>query len=202
MPGVGLLKSGVEFLGGYDFVGGRYLSTSERIGAGVSLAAGAAFSMGGGAGGSVVRTSVRTEIKVATRSAPIVERYAAKTLPGPTLPAKIADTFTDSAYVNRQLAEDTSFFKYHGVDNRTGRKFSWVFDQKYAFEEELRSALAIRRDWGVNITHVSEFNVPKGTWVSEGTAAAQGAGYPGGAYQGVIQNVPRSWVIRTDKAFR
>jgi RHS repeat-associated protein len=126
---------------------------------------------------------------------------AAKTLPGPALPTRIADTFADSAYVNRQLAEDTSFFKYHGLDNRTGRKFSWVTDQKYASEAELRSALAIREDWGVDITHVSEFNVPKGTWISEGLAAPQGIGYPGGAYQGVLQNVPRSWIIRTDPAF-
>ena len=131
-----------------------------------------------------------------------VESLPPKTLPGPTLPEKIADTFTDSAYVNRQLATDTSFFKYHGVDNRTGRKFSWVTDQKYSSEAELRRALAIREDWGVSITRVSEFNVPKGTWISEGTAASQGAGFPGGAYQGVIQNLPRSWITRTNKAFR
>jgi hypothetical protein len=125
----------------------------------------------------------------------------AKTLPGPTLPTKIADTFADSAYVNRQLAEDARFFKFHGLDNRTGRKFSWVTDQKYASEAELRSALAIREDWGVKITHVSEYNVPKGTWISEGLAAPQGVGYPGRAYQGVLQNVPRSWIIRTNAAF-
>jgi hypothetical protein len=38
----------------------------------------------------------------------------------------------------------------------------------------------IRRDWGVNITNVSEFTIPQGTWVSERMAAAQGTGYPGG----------------------
>ncbi len=104
----------MEFLGGYDFVGGRYLSTSERIGAGVSLAAGAAFSMGGGAGGSIVRTSVRTEIKVATRSAPIVERYAAKTLPGPQVPAYHTKNFTGGNYVNRQVSGDEVFINIMG----------------------------------------------------------------------------------------
>lgn len=54
---------------------------------------------------------------------------------------------------------------------------------------------------GVKITSVSTFRVPKGTWVSEGTAAAQGAGYAGGGYQAVINNLARSWVTRTDKAF-
>lgn len=32
----------------------------------------------------------------------------------------------------------------------------------------------------MNITSVSTFRVPRGTWISEGTAAAQGAGYAGG----------------------
>lgn len=62
--------------------------------------------------------------------------------------------------------------------------------------------MAIRDDWGVKITAVSEFNVPAGTWVSEGAAASQGAGYPGQGYQAVIQNLPNSWVTRTDKAFK
>jgi hypothetical protein len=53
----------------------------------------------------------------------------------------------------------------------------------------------------VNITSVSEFNVPKGTWISEGTAAAQGAGYGGGGYQAVINNLPRAWVLKTNPAF-
>lgn len=44
---------------------------------------------------------------------------------------------------------------------------------------------------------VSKFRVPQGTWVSEGTAAAQGAGYPGGGYQAVISNVPDVWVTNT-----
>ena len=90
---------------------------------------------------------------------------------------------------------------YLGVDNRTGRKFSWLSDKKYTSEAELRADLAIRHDWGVKITSVSTFAVPKGTWVSEGAAAAQGAGYPGGGYQAVITNLPKSWVTRTDRAF-
>jgi len=65
----------------------------------------------------------------------------------------------------------------------------------------LRTGLAIRSDWGVNITSVSTFRVPKGTWVSEGAAAAQGAGYAGGGYQAVISNLAKSWITNTTKAF-
>lgn len=97
--------------------------------------------------------------------------------------------------------KDSNFFKYHGVDNRTGRKFSWLTNKKYTSEAELRSDLAIRTDWGVNISSVSAFKAPKGTWISEGSTAAQGVGYSGGGYQAVISNLPKSWIIRTDNAF-
>ncbi|CCO84407.1 rhs-family protein [Erwinia amylovora Ea266] len=63
----------------------------------------------------------------------------------------------------------------------------------------LRQKLAIRHDWGVVITKVSEFKVPQGTWISEGPAAAQGAGYPGLGYQAVVSNLPKSWIINTLK---
>jgi len=122
---------------------------------------------------------------------------AAKGPPGPTLPKNIAETFTGGTYKNRKLANNETYYKYHGVDNRTGRKFAWLTNQKYTSEDQLRADLAIRHDWGVKITRVSEFNVPKGTWISEGPAAPQGAGYPGGGYQGVVSNLPRAWVVNT-----
>jgi hypothetical protein len=53
----------------------------------------------------------------------------------------------------------------------------------------------------VTITDVSTFDVPSGTWVSEGKAAAQGEGYPGGGYQAVTSNVPKTWITNTTKAF-
>jgi hypothetical protein len=122
-------------------------------------------------------------------------------LPGPSLPQKIAFTFQNSNYVNRKLTSNETFYKYHGTDNRTGRKYSWLTKTKYVDEETLREKLAIRDDWGVVIETVSEFDVPAGTWVSEGVAAAQGAGYSGGDYQAVILNIPRAWIIRSDKAW-
>lgn len=67
----------------------------------------------------------------------------------------------------------------------------------YTSEDALRQDLAIRHDWGINIAVVSKSRVPQGTWVSEGAAAAQGAGYPGSGCQAVITNVPDVWVTNT-----
>jgi hypothetical protein len=117
--------------------------------------------------------------------------------PGPELPESIAKTFENGLYQNRKLSSDETFYKYHGLDNRTGKKYSWLTNQKYSSESLLRENLAIRSDWGVNITNVSEFTIPQGTWVSEGMAAAQGTGYPGGGYQIVISNSPKVLVNKT-----
>ncbi|MFP2424265.1 RHS repeat-associated core domain-containing protein, partial [Pseudescherichia vulneris] len=117
--------------------------------------------------------------------------------PGPELPESIAKTFENGLYQNRKLSSDEIFYKYHGLDNRTGKKYSWLTNKKYSSESLLRENLAIRSDWGVNITSVSEFTIPQGTWVSEGMAAAQGTGYPGGGYQVVISNLPKVLVNKT-----
>lgn len=122
--------------------------------------------------------------------------------PGPKLPDTIAATFQDGKYSNVKLSSDRIMYKYHGVDNRTGQKVTWLTDRKYSNETELRRDLAIKKEWGVKLTSVSAFKVPKGTWISEGKAAGQGEAYPGGGYQAVVQNVPKSWLIRTDRAFQ
>lgn len=122
-------------------------------------------------------------------------------LSNPKLKPEVVASFKDGKYTNRQLELETRFYKYHGIDNRTGAKVSWLTNRKYESEAELRRDLAIRRDWNVKLTGVSEFRAPKGTWISEGIAGQQGPGYPGGAYQLVIENVPEAWVVKTDKAF-
>ena len=78
---------------------------------------------------------------------------------------------------------------------------SWLTNKLFSSEDEMRSSLAIHRDWKVEIVNYSKFEVPSGTWVSEGKAASQGVGYPGGGYQGVIENLPKSWIRNTNKAF-
>jgi hypothetical protein len=122
-------------------------------------------------------------------------------LPGPELPAKISSTFERSIYANRKLVSNEKFYKYHGTNNRTGRKYAWYTNKKYTTELELRQKLAIRDDWGVQIELVTEFDVPSGIWISEGKTAARGVGYPGQDYQVIITNAPNSWIIKTIKAF-
>jgi hypothetical protein len=125
-----------------------------------------------------------------------------KYLPGPQLPEKIASTFENSIYTNRKLVTNERLFRYHGIDNRTGKKYSWFTNKKYTTEVELRQKLAIKESWGVQIEYITEFDVPSGTWLCEGKAASQGTGYIGGDYQVVITNTPNAWIIRTDKAFK
>lgn len=84
---------------------------------------------------------------------------------------------------------------------RTGKKISWLTNKLYDSEEVLRKDLAIHTSWG-NITSYSKFNVPAGTWVSEGRAASQGVGFEGGGYQGVIDWVRDSWIQNTKPAFQ
>ena len=114
------------------------------------------------------------------------------------LPQNIKDTFTGSKSTGRTLIQDETFYKYHGDNNRVGRKYSWLTQKPYNTETGLRRALAIRIDWGITINKVSTFRVPAGTLVCEGKAATQGVGYPGKGYQAVITNIPRSWVSKTE----
>lgn len=120
---------------------------------------------------------------------------------GPQLSQRVAATFKEGKYINRQLTKNEVFYKYHGVNNRTGKKVSWLTNKLFSSEDDLRSSLAIHRDWKVEINSYTKFEVPTGTWVSEGKAAAQGVGYPGQGYQAVIENLPKSWIKNTNKAF-
>lgn len=124
---------------------------------------------------------------------------------GPRLPVKqVGDTFKNGVYYNRKLKTDEVFYKYHGVDNRTGRKYTWLVKSKYSSEQVLRENLAILPEWGVEISKRTKFVAPKGTWVSEGIAAPQKGvnSMPGGDYQSVISNVPKAWIVNTVEAFK
>lgn len=130
---------------------------------------------------------------------------AQKRLPGPTVPAYHAKNFTGSNYVNRQVSGDEIFYKYHGVNNRTGKTHNYLSNKRYTSEAALRDDLAILDEWGITIDRMTTFRPARGTWISEGTAARQVGGLTGeirvgGGYQGLIDvpNLPNSSVIRTD----
>jgi RHS repeat-associated protein len=125
---------------------------------------------------------------------------------GPVVPEYHLGNFTDGVAVNRQTTGNEVFYKYHGQDNRLGKTHNYVTNKKYMSEEALRNDLAILDEWDVEIDRVTTFQPPKGTWISEGTAAKQTGDFtdeyrPGGGYQGLIdiKLLPKSTVIRTDK---
>ena len=121
-------------------------------------------------------------------------------LPGPGLPIRQASSYA-SGFNNRLLKNDEHFYRYHGVDNRSGQKYSYFTNKKYSSETELRSGLGIEDSWGIDITKVTEVKVPAGNWVSEGIAGPQ-LTYKGGDYQAVLSNVPKQWIVKTTEAFK
>ena len=134
------------------------------------------------------------------------EDYSSPSKTGPTK-ASLGDhvqNFENGVYQNRQVSGDEVFYKYHGVNNRTGKTHNYVTNKRYASEQELRDELAILDEWGIKIDRVTTFKPAQGTWISEGVAAAQtgvtGEVRPGGGYQGLIdvKNLPNSSVVRTD----
>ena len=142
---------------------------------------------------------------LATCSAGTRNQSVRDRLPGPEVPEYHRNNFTDGKYTNRQVSGDEVFYKYHGVDNRTGRTHNYVTKKKYSSESELRNDLAILDEWGITIDRVTTFKPAAGTWISEGTAAKQvgrtGEVRSGRGYQGLIdiKNLPNSTVIRTGK---
>ena len=152
------------------------------------------------------RTKIRDALKLGRRSSSSAKCVVSNGLPGPKVPSYHANNFTGGKYVNRQVSGDEVFYKYHGVNNRTGRTHNYVTKKKYGSEIELRNDLAILDEWGVQIDRVTTFRPARGTWISEGTAARQvgeitGEVRPGGGWQGLIDvgNLPNSSVIRTDR---
>ncbi|MCH7226248.1 hypothetical protein, partial [Haloferula sp. A504] len=130
---------------------------------------------------------------------------APRRIPGPTVPAYHVKNFTGGKYVNRQVSGDEIFYKYHGVNNRTGKTNNYLTNKKHTSEQALRNDLAILDEWGITIDRVTTFKPARGTWISEGTAARQvgdltGEIRAGGGYQGLIDvpNLPNSTVIKTD----
>jgi len=114
---------------------------------------------------------------------------------------QVYTSFNYQQFKNRQLERNETFYRYSG-ENKAGRKVSWLVKKKYASEAEFRRDVAVTKDFSPKITRVTEYNVPKGTRVSEGLAENQGKGYEGGGYQAVITNVPRAWKVREDRPFR
>lgn len=122
-------------------------------------------------------------------------------LPGPQLTKNEIKNFLNSRINSRLLQKNEVFYKYHGIDNRSGKKYTYFTNKIYNAEYDLHSGLAIEDSWGIKITRVTEFNVPAGTWIAEGIAGPQ-INYRGGDYQAIINNAPKKWITKTREAFK
>ncbi|MCC7334856.1 MAG: hypothetical protein IT422_07160 [Pirellulaceae bacterium] len=123
----------------------------------------------------------------------------------PELPEHYRNTFQDGVYGSRNATGNEVFYKYHGVDNQTGKSYTFVTKEKYASEAALRNELGILTEWGIEIDRVTTFRPPKGTWIREGVAARQVGNFGeirrGGGWQGVIdtKDLPNTSIINTEK---
>lgn len=136
-----------------------------------------------------------------------IDQYAeaARLGAGPKLTSSHIANFKDGKYFNRKLEQDEIFFRYHGEDNRTGKKFVYITKSEYPNEDALRNGVAMLEEWG-SITEKSKIKVPAGSWVSEGLAAPQKSITSseirlGGDYQALLTtpDVPVSWILNTTK---
>ena len=128
---------------------------------------------------------------------------------GPQLPAFQVKNFANGKYFNRKLESDEIFYRYHGVNNRSGDSFISTMKKEYSSEHSLRDGVAILDEWEVTMTSKSKIRVPAGTWVSEGRAASQigdltGEVRHGGDYQALFSmpDIPDSWIVTTGRAFQ
>jgi hypothetical protein len=111
--------------------------------------------------------------------------------PGP-LPAAIANTFRGGSYTATTLNEATTLYRvYGGTAGKVGSYWT-----RTAPSGPLQSTidLALNPQWGNTATQVARMQVPAGTTIFEGAAAAQG-GLVGGGSQVFIQNVNPAWLL-------
>jgi len=111
--------------------------------------------------------------------------------PGP-LPAAIASTFRSGSYAATTLSEATTFYRaYGGTAGQVGQ-----FWTRTAPAGPLQSTidLALNPQWGNTAAQVVRIQVPAGTRIFEGAAAAQG-GLVGGGSQIFIPRVNPAWIL-------
>ena len=111
--------------------------------------------------------------------------------PGP-LPQAVANTFRSGSYTAKTLSEATTLYRVHG--GTAGQLGSFWTRTPPAGPLQSRIDLALRPEWGNTATQVTRINVPAGTAIYEGAAAAQG-GLVGGGSQVFIPRVNPSWVV-------
>lgn len=109
------------------------------------------------------------------------------------LPAAVANTFRSGSYTSKTLNSSTTLYRvYGGTASQLGS-----FWTRTPPRGSMQAAmdLGLNPQWGNTATRVVKIQVPAGTTVYEGVAAAQG-GLLGGGNQIFIPLVSPSWIIR------
>jgi hypothetical protein len=168
---------------------------------GVQLSLGAGALAGGGAlaanpaGGALLGLGLEAH-NLATSDVPVGagSGFAAKygpLNPGP-LAQDIANTFRSGTYTGRTLSSDETLYRVISESgNPTGSYWTTVKPQG-SLQSVIDSALD--QNWGNTATSVITAQVPAGTTIYEGAAAAQ-RGLVGGGNQIYIPKVDSSWIV-------
>ena len=116
--------------------------------------------------------------------------------PGP-LPEAVVKTFRSGSYTMTKLTSTTTLYRaYGGLGRELGSYWSRVRPSG-PMQAQIDSAL--NPAWGNTATGVSTIQVPAGTLIYEGAAAAQtiqGGSVMGGGSQVFIPNVNPAWLVR------
>ena len=131
-----------------------------------------------------------TALQGAVVDAPVPVRFGPVT-PGP-LPQGIADTFRSGSYAETQLRRTTPLYRVYG--GRSGKIGSFWTRTPPSGPLQSRIDLALNPAWGNTASQTVRIDVPAGTTVFEGAAAAQGW-LVGGGNQVVIPRVDPNWIV-------
>jgi RHS repeat-associated protein len=121
---------------------------------------------------------------------PVPQRFGPVT-PGP-LPQGVANTFRGGSYVETRLRRTTSLYRVYG--GRSGKIGTFWTRTPPSGPLQARIDLALNPAWGNTANQTVRIDVPAGTTVFEGAAAAQGR-LVGGGNQVVVPRVDPDWIV-------
>jgi hypothetical protein len=92
------------------------------------------------------------------------------------------------------------------VNKIVGKKGTYLSTKRFNSQEELREEMAIPENWGIR-NRVAIVKPDKDTWESISKTEGQkddvtGKWYRGGGEQVFILNLPKSSIVRTERAFK
>ena len=115
---------------------------------------------------------------------------------GSGLSDKDASNFAGGKYDTVTFKETKVLYRGHAEG---GEVSPWMTDIKPSSELQLRMDYAIKGEWTPigQITQVSTYEIPAGTYGFTGKASYQGLFYFGGNDQYYIMGVKREWIVNT-----